>query len=105
MAQLVKNPPPMQEPGFDYWVGKIPWRREWLPTPVFWPGAVHGQSIGLQSRTRLSDFHSLNAFSDLSLFLHVSIWIICQKKFSQMCQLLSDIQIQAVFRMYSADCE
>ena len=20
---------------FDSWVGKIPWRREWLPTPVF----------------------------------------------------------------------
>ena len=25
-------------PGFDCWVGKIPWRRERLPTPVFWPG-------------------------------------------------------------------
>ena len=25
-------------PGFKPWVGKIPWRREWLPTPVFWPG-------------------------------------------------------------------
>ena len=24
--------------GFDPWVGKILWRREWLPTPVFWPG-------------------------------------------------------------------
>ena len=22
----------------DPWVGKIPWRRERLPTPVFWPG-------------------------------------------------------------------
>ena len=21
--------------GFDLWVGKIPWRREWQPTPVF----------------------------------------------------------------------
>jgi len=27
---------------FDPWVGKIPWRREWLPTPVFWPGELHG---------------------------------------------------------------
>ena len=25
---------------FDPWVGKIPWRREWLPTPVFLPGEV-----------------------------------------------------------------
>ena len=29
--------------GFDPWVGKIPWRREWLPTPVFWTGEFHGQ--------------------------------------------------------------
>ena len=28
--------------GFDPWVGKIPWRREWLPTPVFLPGESHG---------------------------------------------------------------
>ena len=28
-------------PGFDPWDGKIPWRRERLPTPVFWPGAFH----------------------------------------------------------------
>ena len=27
----------------DSWVGKIPRRREWLPTPVFWPGEFHGQ--------------------------------------------------------------
>ena len=29
-------------PGFNPWVGKIPWRRERLPTPVFWPGELHG---------------------------------------------------------------
>ena len=28
--------------GFDPWVGKIPWRRERLPTAVFWPGEFHG---------------------------------------------------------------
>ena len=25
------------------WVRKIPWRREWQPTPVFLPGKSHGQ--------------------------------------------------------------
>ena len=25
------------------WVGKIPWRREWLPTPVILPGEFHEQ--------------------------------------------------------------
>ena len=29
-------------PGFDPWVGKILWRREGLPTLVFWPGEFHG---------------------------------------------------------------
>ena len=27
--------------GFNPWVGKISWRRESLPTPVFWPGEFH----------------------------------------------------------------
>ena len=30
-------------PGLDPWVGKIPWRRQWQPTPVFLPGKSHGQ--------------------------------------------------------------
>jgi len=38
VAQLVKNLPAMRKT----WVGKIPWRREKLPTPVFWPGEFHG---------------------------------------------------------------
>ena len=28
--------------GFDPWVGKIPWRRKWQPTPVVLPGESHG---------------------------------------------------------------
>ena len=45
-------------PGFDPWVGKVPWRRERLPTPVFCPGEFHGYSpyIG-KSWTQLSNFH------------------------------------------------
>ena len=29
--------------GFDPWVRKIPWRRAWQLTLVFWPGESHGQ--------------------------------------------------------------
>ena len=29
--------------GFDPWVGKVPWRRAWQPTPVFSPGEFRGQ--------------------------------------------------------------
>ena len=28
---------------FSPWVGKIFWRREWQPTPIFLPGESHGQ--------------------------------------------------------------
>ena len=32
-AQMVKNLLACGRPGFDSWVGKIPWRRAWQPTP------------------------------------------------------------------------
>ena len=35
---MVKNLPAMWRPGFSSWVGKIPRRRTWQPTPVFLPG-------------------------------------------------------------------
>ena len=32
---------------FDPWVGKIPWKRKWQPSPVFLPGKSHGpRSLG-----------------------------------------------------------
>ena len=43
MAQMVKNPPAIQETRVQSLVGKIPWRREWLPTPVFLPGKSREQ--------------------------------------------------------------
>ena len=60
--------------GFDPWAWKIPWRREWQPTPVFLPGESHGQRslVGYspqdhKSRTWLSDSHFL-----FSVFLNTS---------------------------------
>ena len=35
IAQLVKNPPAVQETWFHSWVEKIRWRKDSLPTPVF----------------------------------------------------------------------
>ena len=62
MAQLVKNLPAM----WETWVGKIPWRREHLPTLVFWPGefyTVHGSQRG---------GHDLAAFTSLHFCLVLS---------------------------------
>ena len=60
-----------RRPQFNSWVRKIYWRREWLPTPVFWPAEfldyiVHGV---IKSWTRLSDFHILNIY-----FLELEVW-------------------------------
>ena len=47
MALLVKNlsanAGDTRDLGFNPWVGKIPWRRAWQPTPVFLPGESHEQ--------------------------------------------------------------
>ena len=40
---MVKNSPANAGDGPHPWVGKMPWRREWQPTPVFLPGEFHGQ--------------------------------------------------------------
>ena len=42
VTQLVKNLLQCGRPEFNPWVGKIPWRRARLPTPVFLPGELHG---------------------------------------------------------------
>ena len=37
-------------PGFHPWVGKMPWRRQWLSIPVFLPGKSHQQgNLGVYS--------------------------------------------------------
>ena len=53
-----------RKPGFDPWVGKIPWRRKRQPTPVLLPRKSRGRRSLVQatahevakSRTGLSDF-------------------------------------------------
>ena len=40
---MIKSRLQCRRPGFNPWVGKIPWRRAWQSTPVFLPGKSHGQ--------------------------------------------------------------
>ena len=71
---MVKNLTVMQETWFDPWVGKIPWKREGQPTPVFLPGEFYEQkslagymySMGSQ---RVRHDLTLN-MSDLTLHFH-----------------------------------
>ena len=70
VAQRLKRLPTMRETWFNPWVGKIPWRRKWQPTPVFLPGESHGQRslVGYSSRGRKESdtnerLHSLHSLS------------------------------------------
>ena len=82
---------PCQRYRFDPWVTKIPWKRKWLPTPVFLPGESHGQrslagySPQGQSRTQLkrlsknsvSQYNMSIVFLTVCLMMHVIfLWLI-----------------------------
>ena len=63
-----------RRPGFDPWVGKIPWRRERLPTPGFWPGEFHGLYSPWGYRVGLHDWATFS-------FTYICICI-CSLKFA-----------------------
>ena len=42
-GSVVKIASAKQETQVQSWVRKIPWKRKWQPTSVFWPGKSHGQ--------------------------------------------------------------
>ena len=59
MAQTVKNLLQRGRSGFNLWIGKIPWRKEQLPTPVSWPGEFHGlYGPWGRKESDTTDFHS-----------------------------------------------
>ena len=57
MAQLIKNCLQCRRLQFNSWVGKIPWRRDRLPTPVFL-SFPHG-SAGKESACNVGDLGSI----------------------------------------------
>ena len=62
-----------RRPGFDPWVGKIPWRRVRLPTPVFWPGEFHG----LYSWWGLKELDTTERLSLPLSYCHIMMKVIC----------------------------
>ena len=62
-----------RRPGFNPWVRKIPWRREWLSTPVFLPGESHGQRSLAGYGSWGQDWATNTATTPYSLVLLTSI--------------------------------
>ena len=60
-------------------LGRFPWRRERLPTPVFWPGEFHGlsmrsQRVGHDRATFTFTFHCHLAGMMLRGNIFVNLW-------------------------------
>ena len=68
----VKNLPACRRPGCSPWVRKIPWRREWVPTPLFLPGEFHGQ--------RSLEGYSLQDPKELDIIERLTLSLLSGKK-------------------------
>ena len=78
---MVKNYP-ARGPRFDPWVGKIPWRRAWQPTPVFLPGEPPWteepgglQSIGGCKESDMTKQLSMHIFVYISIYTYVCVCV------------------------------
>ena len=73
---MVKNMPAMQETQVQSLGQKIPWRREWQPTPVFLPGESHGQrSLVGYSPWGCKESDTTEATSHTHICIYIYIYI------------------------------
>ena len=80
---------------FNPWVGKIPWRRKWQPTPVFLTGKSHEQSW---TQLRLRNNNSKDEETSLYLLCMVGFCRIWIPKFGLIKPLheVTKVQIQII---------
>ena len=65
-----ESTPQCGRPGFHSWVGKIPRRKERLPTLVFWPGEFHGLYMTMEFVTLWAQ----RVGHDRATFTFFTIW-------------------------------
>ena len=85
MALVVKNLPfdarEIKRHWLDSWVGKIPWRRAWQTTPVFFPGEFHGQrSLADYSPWGLKELDTSEGLSTYKILVSLCSYFCLLKK-------------------------
>ena len=95
MAQLVKNLAAMQ----DTWVWSLgwddPWRRERLPTPIFWPGEFHGlYSPWGRKESGMTEWFSLS---------HSWLWMLSSPKSAEWKLLKNQEKVMFQFHGYQEE--
>ena len=94
-AQMVRIHLQCGRPGFDPWAGRIPWRKEQLPTPLFLPGEFCGQrSLAGYRRRGRKELHTTEGLTHTTEMLVICCLMIHaatpQKSFpssSPICQM------------------
>ena len=103
VAQLVKNLPESRRPGFNSWVGKMPWKRKWQPTLVFLPGGSYGQRrlAGYSPRGRKSQdtIYWLNHHHHIpwGTWIHNRELRVCFKEVISDYKLVSCLQVKQCY--------
>ena len=86
-------------PRFDPWIGKIPWRRGRIPTPVFWPGEFHGLYSLWGSRQLDMTDRAIFTFTSLS-FSQGSLSCIAYNLISENSCLMCFVQVLIYLLFY-----
>ena len=73
--------------GHDPWVGKIPWKRAWQPTPVFLPRESHGQRSLVHYSPRFCRQLDKTEATELVLYIYLSVQF---SSVTQSCPTLCD---------------
>ena len=99
IARLVKESTCNRRPQLDSWVRKVPWRRERLLTPVFWPGEVHGLYCPWGHKEwNTTEQLSLNGIGIIKknwIFLQQHGWI-----WSVLCEVIRGKKTNIVYYLY-----
>ena len=86
------------------WVGKIPWRRERLPTPVFWPGEFHGLYSPWGHKeldmTEQLSLHFMQVECSFDICSFAAIFIIWKWDFPSLLFLLIGLLFQSTLQCY-----
>ena len=96
-------------PGFNLWVGKIPWRRKWQPTPS--PGESHGQKnlVGYSSwghkELDTTECLTLSLFKTCLYIIHTSpLSNVCASIFSPSLPSLVSLFSFLIFILFTICC-
>ena len=81
--------------GFNLWVGKIPWRKKWQHTPVFFPEKSHGQA---KSWTQLSNWACTHV-------VHWRQWLFVCLHHCMPCVLKTENSHELLYMCFTQKCQ